>query len=182
MKFKLNKKNTLFLPKSHISDDLISKESFKYLKSLRKVIKDKKLENKPCEEIVGVLFDYKIKYITGDSCGGYCDIENKTIALNIEHYDIDDKQRFLHELGHTIQNEIGLFDIKENKLLSHKVKIEQETESMSYYLFDMIYTKDIDKKHNLLFDSYFSIEDFVWLKNWYRHYNIENDLIIKIND
>lgn len=128
----------------------------------------------PLADIVGVLTGYELA-VTDKYCGGYCDYLNQTIAYNTElargHADI--KKSLFHEMGHAIQAELGIFD-KLPWLLSANLKMEQQCESIAFYLYNK--THKSEPLAATQFNSYFKADDVDFLRKWYTHW-LEDDLL-----
>lgn len=141
-----------------VSFDLLTKNVLKILEDrINRFHKDLKNDAK-FAEIVGILTDYNFIYSKRTDCGGYCDFMNKEICLteNSRKY-----ETILHEISHALQAELELFE-SNYVLLSERILIEQQAETMAYYLFNSIYNKKSDN-----FTNYFSFDDIKFLHNWY---------------
>jgi hypothetical protein len=151
-----------------INDKIINSKIKKFINEKIKVFYNKKLHyNAPYIDIIGYLCDYNL-IITDKNCGGYCDINNKIIG-----YKNGGLGTIFHEISHTFQKELGFFEKKQN-IISEDIFIEQQCETMAYYLYNGIFKyKQITCKN---FNSYFEIEDIKFLIDWYGDEK-ENDMI-----
>ncbi len=178
------KKEAKFIPFKEISPNLLNKKIIKKLKEIKDEIIKNKLENAKIEKIAEKIFDFKVVKINNEDCSGYCNYEDKIIGLeNNPKKTILRKKVFCHELGHVILYDLKIDSIKLNtkkrKLLSYQVYIEQMAETISFYLFDILFPGNIKQKEKLNFNYYFSKIDHETLLKWYKDQNIEleNDLI-----
>jgi hypothetical protein len=166
----------------HLTGELITPKLHKLIDEKIKLFEKKGLKNAGMAEIVGVLMDYNLTTPKWQ-CGGYCDAINKEIAIIQEKKEIIitrknikltraqyEKSIVFHELGHAFQYELEMFE-KERRILSERVHVEWQAESIAYKLYNRLY----GHAPHQLFGTYFSRDDLIWLNEWYGN-RIENDL------
>lgn len=155
-----------------VSYKLLDRDTKLVINDTVNVFRKKLSNNASLEEIVGTLIDYKVT-ITGMNCGGYCSYEAKTIAFSPKGYAKRDMQTLFHEVSHALQYKVGgaITDNRWPKLLSSNVLIEQQCETMAYYLHNSLF-KYIKPER---FDAYFSRKDVEFLREWYGQWVI-NDM------
>lgn len=154
--FSLLKGNIFY---SGVDDSLISNEIKRLLNSKIELFHDKLKIDAPFIDIVGYLTDYKLITTTWN-CGGYCSNSEKIIA-----YKSGGLRTIYHEVSHAFQAELGLFD-KLTNILSEDIFIEQQCETMAYYLYNSIH-KPLPAKY---FNAYFDIDSVKFLADWYGDY------------
>lgn len=120
------------------------------------------------EDFVGVATGYDL-IITDENCGGYCDRDNKEIAIN--ESSVDSKSIIIHECCHVLQYNVGLIDNCDRVLLSDNIKFEQQCETMAYLINLKLFNSDRPQDYT----SYFSKNDAEFLIDWYGEC-IQNDL------
>jgi hypothetical protein len=150
-----------------VSFDLLTKDVLKLLDDKIKSFHNNLKFDAEFSEIVGIITGYDLIYNEREDCGGYCDFIRKKIAYN----DGGGIKTILHEISHALQADLGLFE-SNYVLLSERVLIEQQAETMAYYLFNSIYNMDCKD-----FTNYFSFDDIKFLHNWYSGYHkYQNDI------
>ena len=82
-------------------------------------------------------------------------------------------KNIFHEIGHTFQAEMEIFE-KNEELLSKQVFVEKQCETMAYYLYNSIYKETPLNKKN--FNTYFSIDDVRWLSDYYGD-EVQDDIL-----
>lgn len=182
------KKEAKFIPFSKINDNLLDKKILKRLEFIKLEVERLELANEDLEKIALRLFGFEIIKLDKSfkNCGGYCDLDDKKIALESNpRKTLVRKKFFCHELGHVIQAEVGI--LKKNKnfdnLLSYQVFIEQQCETIGSHLFDILFPADQKYRNRLKFKTYFTKEDHKFLLEWYRSLGQKtiNDLIPDID-
>lgn len=157
----------------HVNDRYITAGIVKSIHNKVNIACNHKLNvNAPIAEIVGALSGYECIY-EAKGAGGYCDYENKVIAIDIKQNRL--LPNVCHEISHSIQAELGMFN-DFGTLLSEQVKIEHQCETMAYYLYNGLFPEAPIAWHQ--FTAYFNKDSILWLADWYKGY-VENDLIIK---
>lgn len=150
---------------SSVSNELLIPKLVLLVDEKISIFKSNNLYDANYSEIIGILTGYNL-IDTNLNCGGFCNYIKKEIAI------VDQCLKTLfHEVGHTIQAEIEMFE-KESGLLSEQVYIEQQCETIAFYMYNLIFTKNQIQSSE--FDSYFTREDVRWLADWYGN-SIEND-------
>jgi len=158
---------------SHVNDRYITGEVLNCIHNKVHIGRQYKLNiNTPIFDIIGILSGYEC-ITEAKGAGGYCDFNNRVIA-------IDNKQSgglhtVCHEISHSIQAELGIFN-DDGSVLSWQVKMEHQCETMAYYLYNGLFPEA--PKPWGQFTSYFNKESILWLADWYKGY-VENDLIFK---
>lgn len=135
--------------------ELVSLKEIFYIKDKINLYRDSNLFNASKYEKIGILTGFEA-VSTDKDCGGYCNVKKKEIAI-ID----DDEGTILHECVHAFQNDMGLFD-KLQPVFSDQLKLEQHCNTLSRLMH-----LELHKKDSIVFNSYFSRKDLVWLKNWY---------------
>jgi len=164
------------------SNSLITKDVWKYLKHIQEKVNNKNLQHEWLDEIAYELFDYEVFKDSYTDAAAYCDFKDKKIIIGSEYLDssrrVELEHIFCHELAHSIQSELEMFECNSNLLLSERVRDEQQADSIAYHLMGIIYPEtQIDMSE---LNSYFDIDSIKWLGDWYKHTKIQNDIIIKI--
>lgn len=120
-------------------------------------------------DVVGVLTGYSVVEHRGNFGGFYCK-ETKRIAYNSRGTACLDKT-ILHEIGHHIQFVSNNY-LDCNKLwTSHLLHFERQAETISYYLYNMIFRK----MPRDVFRSYFDASDVDYLYNYYNDWRPVQD-------
>ena len=148
----------------------------KYLKDIKNKIPKSLLNTKKYTDLINH-FDLNL-YQTDYYCGGYYSQERKEIRVNLKYSETHNEIRkvLAHELSHHVQDKIGILDKYHNDdLLSSALKLEQQAETMSYLMWDILFP-GIAKNPKIM-QSYFKETDFKYLYNHYSKY-YENDLFI----
>jgi Zn-dependent peptidase ImmA (M78 family) len=158
----------------HISGQLITPDLDKFIKEKIKMFRKKHLNDAPLEEVIGILSGYNTKIIDGNVCSGYCDSRNRIIGLDSSQTILEQRTIVFHELGHTFQYELELIK-HDDLLLSKRVEIEWQAESVAYRMFNELY----GFLHHSRFSSYFSKDSILWLDKYYKKCSgmIENDIL-----
>lgn len=132
------------------------------------IIKCKKINLDNHNDLIGYTSGYEFIKMPDDvNAGGYCNWITKEIALS----NTDKPLSYIfHELAHTIQDRLGMFNLKET--LSYQVKLEQQAETIAYNLYSALVDKNVDYKK---FNTYFNIDDIIWLNDYFGGF-YENDL------
>lgn len=173
-----------------ITPELITKDIARLLKEVEAKAKRAGLrEVIDCPEVVGVLFDWEVVQ-NEMACAGWTDRGNRQIGINVANpseiwihnktgkelsaIDLHTKTTLCHELGHTIQAEIGWAD-NSPRLMSERVYEEQQAETIAWYLHQILYPNS--PRYPDMFKAYFNKTDHLWLCNWYDGYH-ENDLML----
>lgn len=152
-----------------VNDNLINLKIKKILNEKARLFYNKLSFDSPYADIIGVLCDYELVN-TNVICGGYCNHIDKEIS-----YVSGGLPTIFHEISHAIQADLEIFDRMDN-ILSKRLIMEQQCETMAYYLYNSIYThKQLEAK---VFDAYFCREHIKFLSNWCGE-SVHNDLIIK---
>ncbi len=153
-----------------VDDRLLNFTIKKYMNNKIQLFHDKKLKDAPYEDIIGYLCGYETVETDLD-CGGWCDWNTKKIA-----YVCGGIETILHEVSHAFQADLDIRTLSNNEnVLSDSLLMEQQCETMAYYLYNSIYKDDAKPKER--FDAYFSIDDVNYLIEWYKEESIQNDLI-----
>jgi Zn-dependent peptidase ImmA (M78 family) len=133
------------------------------------IIKQNKVDLSNHADFIGYTIDFNLVSVSPEKCGGYFDSLNKEVAI------CENSNKPLaticHELGHAIQDRLGLFNYKET--FSYQVKLEQQAETIAYNLYSALIDKDVDHKK---FDAYFKEQDIIWLSKYYNGF-YEQDLL-----
>jgi Zn-dependent peptidase ImmA (M78 family) len=156
-----------------VSFKLITPE-LKLLMDAKVLLFERKLSlDAPLTEIVGVMTGYELIETTGYH-SGYCDYEGQKIALHKTN-NRGLINTIFHEMGHALQAEVGIFD-KMSKLLSAELHMEQQCESIAFYLQHKCLKRNaIEAKE---FDSYFNDWDIEYLREYYKGW-VDDDLPTK---
>lgn len=155
---------------SSITDTLINEKIKKRIdEMLRLYYKKFQYSNYLVEDLVGELTGFDLIF-TDENCGGYFSPHTKEIALKSGKSD-HHMRTLSHEISHFIQHDLGI--IETDKILSHTIRMEQQCETIAYYLYNGIMRDNPLKKSK--FNHYFCSEDFKFLSDWYDGY-YENDL------
>lgn len=149
-----------------ISDRTLVPELFALINHKAELFKNKLGLGAPFGEIVECLADYRYIVIPTGHVGGYCDYSNKTIA-----YAAGGLPTIMHEVGHALQNELLMFEY-DMPLLSYHVAIEQQCETIGFYLYCATQQLHSPTKS---FSTYFNKADCKWLAEYYNGY-YHNDL------
>lgn len=167
--------NLMILPSTtiHVTQKHLPKQLKVLVKDSINKFNKSKLQTASFEEQVGVISDYKFIY-TNDNCGGYCNYQDKIIALNTDSSGNQKRKVILHEIGHSLQAKAEIFEKIDRDLLSHRLNIEHQVETIAYVFYNSVYP---DKRSHTFFNSYFKKEDVIWLVDWYGNY-VENDIKI----
>lgn len=123
----------------------------------------------PIEDLIHTTTGFNF-ILPDKDCGGFCDFDNKVIAIDLNAKSETIIPTIIHESVHSLQAEIGLFDFTENTL-SDMIKLEQQCETVSYLINLKLFNKNTPE----LFNTYFSKADAYWLAEWYGD-DIQNDL------
>lgn len=119
--------------------------------------------------MVGDLTGYNL-IATQKKCGGYHDGQNKIIALRYPDY--QPYKVLFHEIGHSIQAELELFEKRQN-LISEELHIEWQAESISWQLYNRCFP---DKQQAASkFNAYMTKDHWLFLINWYGKWK-QNDM------
>jgi len=141
---------------SSVTPELINNDIIKAIKDKVNIFKKKLKHDAPYEDIIGHLCDYEM-IETDEDVSGYCDLEGKKIAYKEGGLPI-----IFHEIGHTIQYDLGYFE--HEPIMSSRITVEQQCETIAYYMYNAIY------KHKTLgpdaFTSYFTKHDLLWFRDW----------------
>lgn len=157
----------------HVNDRYITAHIIKGIHNKVSIARRHKLNiNAPIAEIVGVLSGYECITET-KGADGYCDLDNSIIAINTKQSGL--LSVVCHEISHSIQAELGIFN-DFGKLLSQQVKIEHQCETMAYYLYNGLFPEAPIPWHKFM--AYFNKDSILWLADWYKGY-VENDLTFK---
>lgn len=158
----------------HLFDEpnklLMPPEIQREVKNYIDIIKTKKISVHNHADFIGYTSDYNKIDIDGETCGGFCNWITKELALS--KYSSHPIKTICHELGHTIQDRLGLFNLKET--FSYQVVLEHQAETIAYNLYSALIDKNISHKK---FNSYFNLDDITWLNKYYNGY-FQNDLLI----
>ncbi|WP_128545082.1 hypothetical protein [Larkinella soli] len=149
-------------PSFRLIDKGVLKAANAKIKTFRKRLK----ADAPFAEIVGVLSGYDFES-TERNVSGYCDTYNRVIA-----YREGGLPTLYHELAHAIQAEEGKF-VAANVELSWWARMEQEAESMAFYLYNLIHRDaPLGVDH---FGAYFNTEHLDFLREYMDGY-VQDDL------
>lgn len=153
-----------------INDKLITKEIKMLINEKCNIFHKKiKYNDAPYEDIIGHLSSCKfINNVNNKDCGGYYSVDNHMI-----YYESGGLRTLYHELGHSIQAELGIFD-KSEKILSKSVLLEQQCETINYYLMNGIYLNS--STDSGLFNHYFNEHDINFLSDWFENGVIKDDI------
>jgi len=118
--------------------------------------------------LVGDLCGYEL-IDTNLNCGGYCDGNNRLIALNGRNTPY---ATLFHEMGHAMQFELEMFE-KSSGLISDELKIEWQAETIAYELHRRCFGDAYTDKWK--FNAYFTKRDWLFLIDWYGSWR-QNDM------
>lgn len=133
------------------------------------IVKNKKVDIKNHHEFIGYVSDRELVHVDPEICGGYYSLSENKIALDKDS--IYPLATLCHELGHYVQDRLGLFDL--TKPFSYQVKLEHQAETIAYNLYSALVDKNIDHKK---FNCYFDIDSIEWLDSYYSGY-YDQDLL-----
>jgi hypothetical protein len=119
------------------------------------------LKANPADQ-VGLMIGYDV-IKTDLNCGGFCDYTNKRIAFS----DTPDLKTMFHEVGHALQAKEGLFEQSNSWLMSHRLNVEWQAETIAYWMYSELVDKNIQVTD---FSAYFRMRDVIFLKEWYGSY------------
>ena len=156
------KKNSFYRPRSKVSYSIIRHPLLlEELDNIKAFCKDRSdLEG---EELIKEYFRHEVRI--------YYNPRMKEVLgwynLNTNRIDISSKIKnsltgdfiLTHEIGHHLQIKLGLFTFFETRM-SKIVQIEQQAETLSYYLYQIFYRQKVCKSH---FFRYFREKDIIWL-------------------
>ncbi len=163
-----------------INDKLITTELKKLINNKAIIFQNKLKYDAPFEEIVGYLSGCELYDIEEECMGAYSYAAN-SIYYNYDYHndnDIDNKTALsiiFHELGHAIQAEVGIYE-KVGLLLTDRFKLEQQCETIAYYLANACHKEGCYEK-KLFNDSYFTRKNLEVLSTWYEGTVIINDIL-----
>lgn len=128
---------------------------------------------------VAKLFKVKLIFKTDskdNDNAGFCWLESGRIELYLKKDHYHNKKTLTHELAHILQERLNLYKKTDKTYLSIELKLEQQAETISYFLYKILYPKErITKKD---FYCYFKEKDIIWLHNFYKKNNSDyiNDI------
>ena len=176
----------------HVTGKLITPQLDRIITDRSRLFKMLKMKDAPFAEVIGYMSGFEL--VKNDlDCGGYCDREERVIAINEvkEWHPLQIrktstglpinrsmwlKSTLMHEIAHALQAEVEIFE-KQARLLSWKVNMEWQAESIAYKLCNACF----GPIHHKYFGAYFNTKDILFLKQWHGNY-IENDLMNKDAD
>jgi len=176
------KKNRIYIPKNKICYSLLkNKKLLKELQNIRSFCKE--YTEYEGEELIKRYFDGEIiiryNFHKGKHCAQFHP-ETRQISINKKYKNkVMGDTSVCHEIGHYIQMKLCLFTFMESRL-SKIIQMEQQAETLSYYLYKMFYRSDVPKS---LFTSYFKEKHIISTYYDYKNGNVKiiNDLFEFLN-